>query len=204
MVARSQLGLHHCGQPGDIEPTRVAAIIVEPVQGEGGFYVMPAAFSQALRKLCDQQGIVLIADEIQTGFARTGRQFAMQHFGVLPGLMTTAKSLAGGLPLSAVTGRAELMDAPAPGGLGGTYAGTALSVAAAHAVLDVIAAEKLCDRAASLGERLSVMRDELRKDVPAIAEVRGLGSMILGACRAWGASAANRPQRSISHRLFAP
>ncbi len=162
----------------DIEPTQVAAILVEPIQGEGGFYVMPAPFLQALRKLCDQHGIVLIADEIQTGFARTGRLFAMEHCGVIPDLMTTAKSLAGGLPLSAVTGRAELMDAPAPGGLGGTYAGNALAVAAAHAVLDVIEADGLCQRAAELGERLKSQLESLRKVVPAIAEVRGLGSMM--------------------------
>jgi 4-aminobutyrate aminotransferase len=161
----------------DIEPTQVAAILLEPVQGEGGFYVMPVPFMQALRKLCDQHGILLIADEIQTGFARTGRLFAMEHFGVLPDLMTTAKSLGGGLPLSAVTGRAELMDAPAPGGLGGTYAGNALAVAAAHAVLDAIEAESLCDRAASLGERLSMALEAMRPEVPAIADVRGLGSM---------------------------
>ena len=161
----------------DIEPTQVAAILLEPVQGEGGFYVMPVPFMQALRKLCDQHGILLIADEIQTGFARTGRLFAMEHFGVLPDLMTTAKSLAGGLPLSAVTGRAEVMDAPAPGGLGGTYAGNALAVAAAHAVLDTIKAESLCDRAASLGERLSMALEAMRPEVPAIADVRGLGSM---------------------------
>ena len=161
----------------DIEPTQVAAILVEPVQGEGGFYVMPAEFLQALRRLCDEHGIVLIFDEIQTGFARTGRLFASQHSGVVPDLMTTAKSLAGGLPLSAVTGRAELMDAPPPGGLGGTYAGNALAVAAAHAVLDVIADEDLCARADQLGLRLKARLNALRASVPAIAEVRGLGSM---------------------------
>ena len=155
----------------------MAAILVEPVQGEGGFYVMPPEFMQALRKLCDQHGIVLIVDEIQTGFARTGRLFASEHSGVVPDIMTTAKSLAGGLPLSAVTGRAELMDAPAPGGLGGTYAGNALAVAAAHAVLDAIADEGLCARAEQLGQRLKTKLNSLRASVPAIAEVRGLGSM---------------------------
>ncbi|NJF84485.1 aminotransferase class III-fold pyridoxal phosphate-dependent enzyme, partial [Salmonella enterica] len=118
----------------DIAPEQVAAIILEPIQGEGGFNVAPADFMQALRDLCDTHGILLIADEVQTGFARTGKLFAMQHYDVKPDLMTMAKSLAGGFPLSGVVGRAEVMDAPAPGGLGGTYAGNPLAVAAAHAV----------------------------------------------------------------------
>jgi 4-aminobutyrate aminotransferase len=162
----------------DIEPTQVAALIVEPVQGEGGFYVMPTEFLRALRQTCDRHGIVLIADEIQTGFARTGRMFAMQHHDVLPDLMTMAKSLAGGMPLSAVCGRAEIMDAPAPGGLGGTYAANPLAIAAAHAVLDVIADERLCERAGMLGRRLSAHLDALRAEVPAISEVRGPGAMV--------------------------
>ncbi|MBT9502924.1 MAG: 4-aminobutyrate--2-oxoglutarate transaminase [Burkholderiaceae bacterium] len=162
----------------DIEPTQVAAIIVEPVQGEGGFYVMPTEFLRALRQLCDQHGIVLIADEIQTGFARTGKLFAMEHHGVLPDLMTMAKSLAGGVPLSAVCGRAEIMDAPAPGGLGGTYAGHALAIASAHAVLDVIEDEQLCARAERLGQTLKTRLNALRATVPQIADVRGLGAMV--------------------------
>nr|WP_316642289.1 4-aminobutyrate--2-oxoglutarate transaminase [uncultured Roseateles sp.] len=162
----------------DIEPTQVAAIIVEPIQGEGGFYVMPTEFLRALRQLCDQHGIVLIADEIQTGFARTGKLFAMEHHGVLPDLMTMAKSLAGGVPLSAVCGRAEIMDAPAPGGLGGTYAGHALAIASAHAVLDVIEDEQLCARAERLGQTLKTRLNALRATVPQIADVRGLGAMV--------------------------
>jgi 4-aminobutyrate aminotransferase len=162
----------------DIEPEQVAAIIVEPVQGEGGFYVMPGEFLRALRETCDRHGIVFIADEIQTGFARTGRMFAMQHHGVVPDLMTLAKSLAGGVPLSAVCGRAEIMDAPAPGGLGGTYAANALAVASAHAVLDVIEDERLCERAERLGRTLRERLDKLRAEVPAIADVRGLGAMV--------------------------
>jgi 4-aminobutyrate aminotransferase len=162
----------------DIEPEQVAAIILEPIQGEGGFYVAPPEFMRELRALCDQHGIVLIADEIQTGFARTGKLFAMDHHDVLPDLMTMAKSLAGGVPLSAVCGRAEIMDAPAPGGLGGTYAGNALAIAAAHAVLDVIVDEGLCERAEKLGQRLKSRMNDLRTTVPAIAEVRGLGSMV--------------------------
>ena len=162
----------------DIEPEQVAAIIVEPIQGEGGFYVMPPEFMRALREVCDRHGILLIADEIQTGFARTGKLFAMEHCGVVPDLMTMAKSLAGGVPLSAVCGRAEIMDAPAAGGLGGTYAANPLAIAAAHAVLDVIADEKLCARAERLGQSLKKRLEAFRTKVPAIAEVRGLGAMV--------------------------
>ncbi len=162
----------------DVDPSRVAAIIVEPVQGEGGFNVAPTELLQGLRQLCDEHGIVFIADEIQTGFARTGRLFAMQHHGVEPDLITMAKGLAGGLPLSAVSGRAAIMDAPAPGGLGGTYAANALSVAAANAVLDVIEAQDLCARSAALGERATARLKDVATRVPAIAEVRGLGSML--------------------------
>ncbi len=162
----------------DIEPEQVAAIIVEPIQGEGGFYVMPPEFMRALREVCDRHGILLIADEIQTGFARTGKMFAVEHSDVVPDLMTLAKSLAGGMPLSAVCGRAEIMDAPAPGGLGGTYAANALAIAAAHAVLDVIADERLCERAEFLGQSLMARLNALRATVPAIADVRGLGAMV--------------------------
>ncbi|MFC4160237.1 4-aminobutyrate--2-oxoglutarate transaminase [Chitinimonas lacunae] len=162
----------------DIDPKRVAAIIFEPVQGEGGFYVAPPEFVQALRRICDEHGILLIADEIQTGFARTGKTFAMEHYGVVPDLMTMAKSLAGGFPLSAVTGRAELMDAPAPGGLGGTYAGNPLAVTAALAVLDVLEAEQLNERANRLGAALKEKLESLKGAVPQIADVRGLGFMV--------------------------
>ncbi|WP_446909329.1 aminotransferase class III-fold pyridoxal phosphate-dependent enzyme, partial [Klebsiella pneumoniae] len=149
-------------------PDQVAAIILEPIQGEGGFNVAPADFMQALRDLCDTHGILLIADEVQTGFARTGKLFAMQHYEVKPDLMTMAKSLAGGFPLSGVVGRAEVMDAPAPGGLGGTYAGNPLAVAAAHAVLDVIAEEQLCQRAEQLGSHLQEVLNQARATCPAI------------------------------------
>ena len=162
----------------DIEPRRVAAIVIEPVQGEGGFYVAPAEFLEALRALCDRHGILLIADEVQTGFGRTGKLFAMEHSGVQPDLMAIAKSLAGGMPLSGVVGRAEIMDAPAPGGLGSTYAGNPLAVAAAHAVLDVIAQERLCERAAELGRQLMEHLQGERAHCPAIADIRGLGSMV--------------------------
>ncbi|SDR53953.1 4-aminobutyrate aminotransferase apoenzyme [Paraburkholderia fungorum] len=162
----------------DIDPKRVAAIIFEPVQGEGGFYPAPAEFVRALRKLCNEHGILLIADEVQTGFARTGKLFAMHHYDVVPDLMTVAKSLAGGMPLSGVVGRADLMDAAAPGGLGGTYAGNPLALAAAHAVLDIIDEEQLCERASVLGERVKAKLGALQKTVPQIADVRGPGAMV--------------------------
>lgn len=161
----------------DVDPARVAAIIVEPVQGEGGFYEAPRDFMTALRKICDQHGMLLIADEVQTGFARTGKMFAMDHHEVAPDITTMAKSLAGGFPLSAVTGRAEIMDAPNPGGLGGTYGGSPIGVAAAHAVLDVIEEEKLCDRANTLGNRLKQRLQSIRDDTPEIVDIRGPGFM---------------------------
>lgn len=162
----------------DIEPRRVAAILLEPVQGEGGFHVAPPALTAALRRVCDEHGILLIADEIQTGFGRTGTLFAMAQHEVRPDLVTMAKSLAGGLPLSAVCGRAAVMDAPAPGGLGGTYAGHPLAVAAAHAVLDVMVEEDLCARASRLGQALRAHLEREQARCPALVEVRGLGSMI--------------------------
>ena len=162
----------------DVDPQRVAAVIVEPVQGEGGFYVAPKEFLAALRSLCDEHRILLIADEVQTGFGRTGKMFAMEHYSVLPDLMTFGKSVAGGMPLTGVCGRAEIMDAPAPGGLGGTYAGNPLALAAAHAVLDIFEQEGLVARANVLGGRLRTTLEGLRSQVPQIAEVRGLGAMI--------------------------
>ena len=165
----------------DIEPERVAAIIIEPVQGEGGFYAAPPEFLRALRQVCDQHGIVFIADEIQTGFARTGRTFAIEHAGIEPDLITMAKSLAGGFPLSAVTGKAAIMDAAAPGGLGGTYAGSPIACAAAHAVIDVIESEGLNAKSETLGGWLREGLARIAKE-PALAgvigEVRGLGAMV--------------------------
>jgi 4-aminobutyrate aminotransferase len=166
----------------DIEPSRVAAIIFEPVQGEGGFNVIQTEAVKWLRELCDEHGILMIADEVQTGFGRTGKMFAMQHFeesiGVVPDIMTIAKSLAAGTPLSAVTGRAEIMDAPAPGGLGGTYAGNPLAIAAAHAVIDVMEEEQLPARGQKLGDALKAKLESLRAEVPQIADIRGLGAMV--------------------------
>ena len=161
----------------DIDPARVAAIILEPVQGEGGFYAAPSEFMRGLRQICDEHGIVLIADEVQTGFGRTGSLFAMEQYDVEPDLVTFAKSLAGGMPLSGVVGRAEIMDAPAPGGLGGTYAGNALSIASAHAVMDIIESEHLCERANQLGDKLKAFVNGLRAQVPQISDVRGPGAM---------------------------
>ncbi len=162
----------------DVEPTRVAAIIVEPVLGEGGFYVAPADFLPALRALCDRHGILLICDEIQTGFARTGRMFAAEHFGIEPDLMTLAKSLAGGFPLAAIVGKAAIMDAPVVGGLGGTYAGSPIACAAALAVLDVMKEEDLLARSEKVGSRIRKRMESLQTKLACIGEVRGLGGMI--------------------------
>jgi len=169
--------VHHLFK-ADIEPSRVAAIVFEPVQGEGGFNVIQAEAVHWLRALCDEHGIVLIADEVQTGFGRTGKMFAMEHFGVVPDIMVIAKSLAAGTPLSAVCGRAEIMDAPAPGGLGGTYAGNPLATAAALAVIDVMRDERLPERGAVLGDQLQAHLNAMRAAVPQIADVRGLGAMV--------------------------
>ena len=161
----------------DVDPSRVAAFIIEPIQGEGGFYEAPRAFMTALRALADQHGILLIADEVQTGFARTGRMFAMERAGVVADITTMAKGLGGGFPIAAVTGRAEIMDAPGVGGLGGTYGGNPIGIAAAHAVLDVIAEEGLCARAEQLGARLKQRLQSLTADIPQIADIRGPGFM---------------------------
>lgn len=162
----------------DIAPQDVAAIVLEPVQGEGGFHIAPAEFLTQLRALADEHGILLIADEVQSGFGRTGKLFAMEHYSVQPDLITMAKSLAGGMPMSAVSGRADIMDAPGPGGLGGTYAGNPLSIAAAHAVLDVIDEEQLCQRASDLGATLSELLHRARRANASITDVRALGSMV--------------------------
>jgi 4-aminobutyrate aminotransferase/(S)-3-amino-2-methylpropionate transaminase len=162
----------------DVEASRVAAIIVEPVQGEGGFNVAPPEFLQRLRALCDLHGILLIADEIQTGAGRTGTWFAVEQSGVAPDLITMAKSMAGGFPISAVVGRAEVMDAPAPGGLGGTYAGSPLACAAALAVLDVFEKENLLERGKQLGARITANLNAMAAKNRCIVDVRGLGAMV--------------------------
>jgi 4-aminobutyrate aminotransferase/4-aminobutyrate aminotransferase/(S)-3-amino-2-methylpropionate transaminase len=162
----------------DVDPKSVAAIIVEPVQGEGGFNVAPHDFLHAVRTLCDEHGIVMIADEVQTGVARTGRMFCVEHAGVVPDLITVAKGLGGGFPLSGVIGRASIMDSAHAGGLGGTYGGNPICLAAAHAVLDVIESEGLYARAAKVGATMRTHLEVLAAGVPAIGNVRGVGAMV--------------------------
>ncbi|SEK34171.1 4-aminobutyrate aminotransferase / (S)-3-amino-2-methylpropionate transaminase [Colwellia chukchiensis] len=163
----------------DIAPSDVAAIIIEPVQGEGGFYAAPTEFLVALRDICDQHGIVLIADEIQTGFGRTGKMFNIEYSGVEPDLMTMAKGIAGGFPIAAVVGKSEIMDAPLPGGLGGTYGGSPVACAAALAVLEIIEEENLVQRANEIGALFNEKLSQLQSEHPElIIEVRNKGSMI--------------------------
>jgi 4-aminobutyrate aminotransferase/(S)-3-amino-2-methylpropionate transaminase len=162
----------------DVDPERVAAIIIEPVLGEGGFYAAPAELLRRLRSVCDAHGIVLIADEIQSGFGRTGRMFAIEHAGVEPDLITIAKSVAGGIPLSAVIGKANIMDSPGPGGLGGTFAGSPLGCAAGLAVLEVIQQEELLQRAQEIGRFMSSRLKGLAVRYPCVGEVRALGAMV--------------------------
>ena len=179
----------------DVDPARVAAIAIEPVQGEGGFYEAPNELLVHLRKVCDEYGILLIADEVQTGFARTGKIFCMEHYDVAPDLTCMAKGLGGGFPIAAVTGRAEVMDGTDPGGLGGTYGGNPIGIAAAHAVLDVIEDERLCDRANQLGARLKQRLACMQDTTPEIADIRGPGFM--------NAVEFNLPDGSAPHPDFA-
>ena len=167
--------LFHC----DIEPSRIAAIIIEPVQGEGGFYAAPHSFLRTLRDLCDQHGIVMICDEVQSGFARTGKLFAIEHTDIEPDLITVAKGLGGGFPISGVIGKAAIMDAPIPGGLGGTYVGSPLGCVAGLAVLEVIDEEQLCERAVQVGDKVQAKLRDLQQRYPQlIGQVRGLGAMV--------------------------
>jgi 4-aminobutyrate aminotransferase / (S)-3-amino-2-methylpropionate transaminase / 5-aminovalerate transaminase len=161
-----------------VAPENVAAIVVEPVQGEAGFIPAGAEFLRGLRSICDEHGIVLVCDEVQSGFARTGRFFAVEHYGVEPDLMTVAKSIAGGLPLSGVLGKAEIMDAPVAGGVGGTFVGNPVALAAAVAVLDVIEDEELVDRSAAIGETMRGRMEAWQSRWPRIGDVRGLGAML--------------------------
>ena len=156
----------------------VAAIVFEPVQGESGFIVPPREFVQGLRRICDEHGIVLVADEVQTGFCRTGRLFAMEHFGVEPDLVTVAKSIAAGIPLSGVLGRAEIMNAPKDNAVGGTYVGNPVAIAAGHAVLDVIEEEGLAERAQAIGETIRARMESWRGRFEPVGDVRGLGAML--------------------------
>jgi 4-aminobutyrate aminotransferase/(S)-3-amino-2-methylpropionate transaminase len=156
----------------------VAAIVIEPVQGESGFITAPRAFMQGVRKIADEHGIVLVVDEVQTGLGRTGRMFAIEHYGVEPDLMTVAKSLAAGLPLSGVVGRAEIMDAPPDSAIGGTYVGNPVSIAAAHAVLDALEEERLVERAVEIGETIRARMESWRERYACVGDVRGLGAML--------------------------
>ena len=164
----------------DADPERIAAMVIEPVQGEGGYYIAPFEFLEELRRICDQRGILLIADEIQSGFARAGKWFAIEHSGVVPDLIAVAKSLAGGFPLAGVIGRAEIMDAVPPGGLGGTYGGNPVACAAALAAVQAIEDEGLLERSSELGARIVARLQEIAASnwLPYIAEVRGLGAMV--------------------------
>ena len=185
----------------DIEASRVAAFIVEPVQGEGGFYIAPPDFIGGLKAIADRHGILLIADEVQTGAGRTGTWFASEQWPVAPDLITTAKSMAGGFPISGVVGRAEVMDAPAPGGLGGTYAGSPLGCAAALAVLRVFESERLLDRARAVGARLLTGLRQIARSTPAIIDVRGLGAMVaIELCRNGDV---NQPDADLTRRVVA-
>jgi 4-aminobutyrate aminotransferase / (S)-3-amino-2-methylpropionate transaminase / 5-aminovalerate transaminase len=170
-------GLEHLFDT-QVDPKQVAAIIIEPVQGEGGFYVAPAGFLRSLRHLCDKHGMMFIDDEIQSGFGRTSKMFAIEHSGVIADITTVAKSIAGGLPLAGVVGRADIMDAPQPGGLGGTYAGNPLACAAALAVLALFEQDAVLHHAEALGNRLLAELQGLAGHYPAIGDVRGLGAMM--------------------------
>jgi 4-aminobutyrate aminotransferase/(S)-3-amino-2-methylpropionate transaminase len=185
----------------DIAPSDVAAIIVEPVQGEGGFYPAPASFLKALRALCDEHGIVMIADEIQTGFGRTGAMFSMEHANVEADLMTMAKGIAGGFPLAAVVGKSHIMDAPLPGGLGGTYGGSPVACAAALTVLDVIEEEQLIQRANTIGHLFNQALTELKHRYPElILEVRNQGAMI--AIELISDGDPNKPNSSLTQAII--
>jgi 4-aminobutyrate aminotransferase/(S)-3-amino-2-methylpropionate transaminase len=185
----------------DIAAVDVAAIIVEPVQGEGGFYAAPAEFLQALRQLCDEHGIVLIADEIQSGFGRTGKMFSCEHANVEPDLITMAKGIAGGFPIAAVVGKSDIMDAPLPGGLGGTYGGSPVACVAALAVLEVIEEEQLVQRSAMIGAIFNERLTALQNRYPAqILEVRNQGAMI--ALELVNNNASEQPNSQLTHAII--
>ncbi|MEW6704231.1 MAG: 4-aminobutyrate--2-oxoglutarate transaminase [Pseudomonadota bacterium] len=185
----------------DIEPDRVAAFILEPVQGEGGFYVAPPAFVGGLKAIAERHGILLIADEVQTGAGRTGTWFASEQWPVAPDLIATAKSLAGGFPISGVVGRAEVMDAPGPGGLGGTYAGSPIGCAAALAVLKVFEDENLLQRSRDMGEALIAGLKRIASHVPSIGDVRGLGAMV--AIELFQGGDTSKPDAELTRRVVA-
>jgi len=185
----------------DVEPSRIAAMIVEPVQGEGGFYPAPTEFLQALRRICDEHGIVMIVDEVQSGFARTGTLFASEQAGIEPDLMPVAKSLAGGFPLSGVIGKAAIMDSVPPGGLGGTYGGSALGCAAGLAVLDVIENEGLCEKSQAIGRKINDWASKLQAGTNAIGDIRTMGAMC--AIELVKDGDANRPDPELTRQIAA-
>jgi 4-aminobutyrate aminotransferase/(S)-3-amino-2-methylpropionate transaminase len=189
----------------DLEPDRVAAFIVEPVQGEGGFYIAPPEFVEGLKAIADRHGILLIADEIQTGAGRTGTWFACEQWPVVPDLITTAKSLAGGFPISGVVGRADVMDAPAPGGLGGTYAGSPIACAAALAVLKAFEDERLLDKSRAMGQRLMAGLRNIAAKHRTIGDVRGLGAMVAIELfeDGTGAPSSRKPDAELTRRITA-
>jgi 4-aminobutyrate aminotransferase/(S)-3-amino-2-methylpropionate transaminase len=162
-----------------VDPSAVAAILIEPVQGEAGFIPMPARFLLRIREICDKHGIVMIADEVQSGFGRTGKLFAIEHYGIVPDLITMAKSLGAGMPISAVTGRAEILDASHLGGVGGTYGGAPVACAAALAAIEIINTPAFLSRAAQIGDRMRAIMTGWQKECSLVGDVRGLGSMML-------------------------
>ena len=184
-----------------VDPKSVAAVIMELELGEGGFIPVPAAYLAMLAQFCKDNGIVFIADEIQTGFGRTGKMFACEHYGLVPDIITTAKSLAGGLPLAAVTGRAEILDASQPGGLGGTYGGNPLACAAALAIIDTMREEKLVDRAVRVGDTIRARFEQWKAKFPEVGDVRGLGAMI--AIELVRDRATKEPAKELTGRLQA-
>jgi 4-aminobutyrate aminotransferase/(S)-3-amino-2-methylpropionate transaminase len=184
-----------------VDPGSVAAIVVELELGEGGFVPAPVEYVRALAAFAEAHGIVLVADEIQTGFGRTGKLFACEHYGLIPDIITTAKSLAGGLPLAAVTGRVEVMEAAEPGGLGGTYGGNPLACAAALAVLDAMERERIPERAARAGERVAGRFRSWAECYPAIGDVRGLGAMV--GMELVTDRASRTPDKALTARLLA-
>ncbi|TMC16117.1 MAG: 4-aminobutyrate--2-oxoglutarate transaminase, partial [Chloroflexi bacterium] len=162
----------------EVAPDQVAAVVIEPVQGEGGFIVAPPGFLRELKALCEEHGILFVADEIQTGFCRTGRMFAVEHDGIAPDLLVIAKSMGGGMPISGVVGRAELMDAPAPGMIGGTYGGNPVACAAALAAIDIYEQEDLAARSREIGQVVTRRFLQLQETYPLVGDVRGLGGMV--------------------------
>ena len=177
VVAEAIAGLERA-LVAQVDPSALAAVVVEPVQGEGGFVPAPPAFLRALRELCTRHGVVLVADEVQSGMGRTGRLWAVEHAGVVPDLLVTAKSLGAGMPIAAVVGRADLMDGPHPGGLGGTYSGNPLACVAALAAIDLVTAPGFLERARAVGDRLRGHLERFAERFEAVGDVRGLGPML--------------------------